>query len=372
MPKVKDKISWRWALPLLVFVFSFFTTCSLQGKNTETISSDQKRSLTVGTKVAPPFAMKNPDGTWSGISIDLWRLIAEDLKLSYEIREYDLPGLLQAVRNGEIDIAVAALTVTRPREEIMDFSHPIHTTGLSIAVPPGKKKGWLNVIHRFLSPNFLKAVGGLIILLMLIGWLVWLFERKKNREQFGGRTAKGIGAGFWWSAVTMTTVGYGDKSPKTLGGRIVALIWMFTALIIIAGFTGAIASSLTVGQLEDAVRGPGDLVQVRVGTIRETTSEQYLQKQRINYQIYANPLLGLQALDAGQIDAFVYDAPILRYLASTEMKGKVKVLASTFERQDYAFALPEGTLLREPINQALLKIIAEPQWQELLYRYLGR
>ena len=34
------------------------------------------RTLIVGTQVAPPFAMKNIEGTWTGVSIDLWRQIA--------------------------------------------------------------------------------------------------------------------------------------------------------------------------------------------------------------------------------------------------------------------------------------------------------
>ena len=35
------------------------------------------KELVIGTKEAPPFAMKQPDGSWRGISIDLWRRVAE-------------------------------------------------------------------------------------------------------------------------------------------------------------------------------------------------------------------------------------------------------------------------------------------------------
>lgn len=41
-------------------------------------------SLVVATKVAPPFAIKNADGTWSGLSIGLWRRIAEELNYEFE------------------------------------------------------------------------------------------------------------------------------------------------------------------------------------------------------------------------------------------------------------------------------------------------
>jgi polar amino acid transport system substrate-binding protein len=43
--------------------------------------------LVIGTKEAPPFSMKAADGTWEGISIDLWRRIADELHLRYRFTE---------------------------------------------------------------------------------------------------------------------------------------------------------------------------------------------------------------------------------------------------------------------------------------------
>ena len=110
-------------------------------------------------------------------------------------------------------------------------------------------------MERFLSFAFLKVLLALAMVLFIAGLLVWFFEHKHNVGEFGAELPKGLGAGFWWSTVTMTTVGYGDKAPKTLGGRLVAIVWMFTGVIIISSFTAAIASSLTVTQLELKVRG---------------------------------------------------------------------------------------------------------------------
>jgi len=92
-----------------------------------------QESWIVGVKEAPPFVMRSTDG-WDGLSIDLWRRIAEDLHATYEFHEYDLPGLLTAVEKGEIDVAVAALTITPERERVFDFSHGYHLAGLGIAV----------------------------------------------------------------------------------------------------------------------------------------------------------------------------------------------------------------------------------------------
>lgn len=330
------------------------------------------RTLIVGTKQAPPSAMKDSAGTWTGISIELWRQLAADLNLRFEFRELDLQGLLDGVKGGSLDAAVAALTITPEREQIFDFTHPFYTTGLGIAHAPQHKKPWLAVLKRFVSYAFLKVIVGLSLLLLIVGMLVWWFERKKNPGQFGGGGGKEVGAGFWWSAVTMTTVGYGDKAPITFAGRIVALIWMFAAIIIISGFTAAITSSLTVTQLESPVKGPKDLPKVRVGTLAHTTSASYLENNRISFRVYKRPEEALKEIVDGKLDAFVYDAPILRYLAHKKFPGRLDVLPQTFVRQDYGIALPEGSPLREPINRVLLQKIQDEAWQDIPQQYFGQ
>jgi polar amino acid transport system substrate-binding protein len=328
--------------------------------------------LIVGTRQAPPFAMKQPDGTWSGISIDLWQAIAAELHLTYTIQELDVPGLLTGVQEGSLDAAVAALTITAPREEVCDFSHPFYTTGLGIAVRRGAHGPWWNGVLRVLSWELFELLGVLGGLLSMVGLLVWVCERHRNSQQFGTGLSRGLGAGIWWAAVTMTTVGYGDKAPVTVGGRIVAILWMFTAIVMISGFTAAITAALTLTELGLAVRGPEDLSRVRVGTVAGTTSADYLRDQHLVHRTYPTARDGLNALAQGELEAIVYDAPLLRYLAITEFQTTAAVLPVTFDRQDYGIAFPTGSPLREPVNRLMLKKIRQAAWQEVLTRYLGK
>lgn len=351
----------------LILVLCLSLTCLSASAQTQG-ANDQP--LKVGIKVAPPFVIKNDKNDLSGISIELWERIADQLELQYEYVETDLTGLIDGLQGGRLDVSVAALTVTPAREEAIDFSHPFHTTGLAIAVPEEGSQV-LSIVKALFSLEFLATLAALAGLLMLVGLLLWLAERKKNKAMFGGSPSAGIGSSFWWAAVTMTTVGYGDKAPITFWGRIIALVWMFAAIIIISSFTAAIATSLTVGRLESSVKGLDDLSNVRVATVNQSVSDEFLAGRGIRFQREESIDEAVAGLARGRYDAVVYDKPILQYVTSQEFPKRTHILPKTFQRQDYAIGLPNQSELREPLNQALLEIVANEDWQRVLARHLG-
>ncbi len=329
--------------------------------------------LVIGTKEAPPFSMKNRQGQWEGIAIDLWRSMADELGWRYEFRELTLDEMLQGVASNQLDAAVAAITVTATRERVMDFSHPFYTTGYGIAVSRrAAGPHWLEVARSFFSAAFLKVLITLGLVLLGAGLLVWLFERRHPANDFGHSFWSGLGNGLWWSAVTMTTVGYGDKAPRTVGGRMVAVLWMFTSVVIISSFTATMTSTLAVGQLRSLIRNVDDLARVRVATVTGTTSADYLEQLQINHTDYASIQQALEALTKGEADAVVYDAPILRYLVTHGNSRDVEVLPQVFGRQDYGIALPLNSPLRQPLNRVLLEKINSEEWGHIKFRYLGR
>ncbi len=169
----------------------------------------------------------------------------------------------------------------------------------------------------------------------------------------------------------MTTVGYGDKSPRTLGGRLVGVVWMFTAMIIVASFTAAIAASLTIGELGGRIAGLPDLADSRVGVVTGSSGADELAERRIDARGYDSVADGLEALVAGRLDAFVHDRPLLLFDVVETYEDRLKVLPDNLGREDYGIALPEGSNLREPLNRALLSYIRSPEWGQLTRRYLG-
>jgi ABC-type amino acid transport substrate-binding protein len=329
-----------------------------------------QKELIVATKETPPFVMKHPDGTLYGISIDLWRQIAEELHLRYRFVERDtVQELLTGTEQGSFDAAIAALTATAVRERAVDFTQPFYSTGLGIAVPENENV-WTSISRTILSFGFLQAVLALLGLAMCVGLVVWLLERKKTTYFDGG--IKGLGAGVWWSTVAMTRGGAAEQAPATLAGRIVATGWMIASVITFAIFTAGITSTLTKRELQGAVHGVTDLRSVRVGATTNTTTTEYLDRQRISYRRFASPDEGLRALQANRIDAFVYDKPLLTWLILQNYTNTLRVLDVTFDMQNYAIALPKGSQLRQALDTPILEQTESDWWEQTLFQYLGK
>jgi ABC-type amino acid transport substrate-binding protein len=323
--------------------------------------------LLVGVAVAPPFVIED-HGHYRGLAIALWEAVAADRGWKYEYRPYAHDALLDAVRDSKVDVALGAIATTAAGEQHMDFSHPILSAGLGVAVRGGSTAGWLAVAQALASPVFLTVVAALVLLLLVAGALLWLLEYRRRPEPSGDN--RSIFSGIWWVTAAMTSVG-SDNAPRTLGGRIVGLVCMLAALAIAACLTATITSALTVGQLGDRVRHATDLADMSVASVPAGTGAAWLQRQRLDYRQARDADAALADLAAGRVDAVVENQPLLRWDIRQRYRGRLKVLPLLLQRQDYAFALPAGSRLREPIDVSLLGQISAPDWPQRVERAFG-
>lgn len=331
----------------------------------------ERETLQVGVRVAPPFVIPDGAGGYDGLAIRLWEAIALEMEVDYVYHERGIREVLDETASGKLDVAVGALTITAEREEQLDFTHSWFRTGLGVAANLRHDSGWWAVIRVFFSRDFMMVLLALAGVLTFWGVLLWLAERRHNREQFSERPLPGIGSGFWWAAVTMTTVGYGDKAPVTFLGRLIGLVWMFAALVTVSTFTALIASSLTVGQLESRVSSPSDLRRAHVAALPGTTAADWLNGRRIDFSAYETLTDALQALERGEVEAVVSDEALLRYQISAFEMRRLQVLPFTLDEQDYGFAVIEAGALREAINRALLTVTVSDEWEQWQRDFLG-
>jgi polar amino acid transport system substrate-binding protein len=325
--------------------------------------------LVVGTKEAPPFAIKQHDGGWSGISIELWRRIADKEGLRFRLVEArSVQDLVDGVANGSFNAGVAAVTVTAAREHRVDFTQPFYHTGLGIAVPINESP-WVSITRALLSFSFLKAVAALLGFSLLVGFLIWLFEHRKTEHFSGG--AKGLGSSVWWSTIAMTQAGAAHNAPATLPGRIVATGWMIASVIAIAVFTAGITSTLTRKELQGAVHSFDDLRSVRVGAVANSATTDYLTRQQLSFRTFPDVQAGLAAVSRGAIDAFVHDKPLLAWMVRKDFASSVRMVDTSFSSESYAIVLPKGSPLRPMLDGAVLDQIESEWWQQVLFETIG-
>ena len=228
---------------------------------------DVQEEVTVAVlRDAAPFSYQAPDGTWKGLVVEMWDLVARQLHLDSRFTGMNRSELIDAVSTGQARFGIGALSITAERLQRVDFSAPVYVTGVAILVPYVPRSAWGVVCDALLSATFMRIVGGLLALLAVVGTIFWIIERRYNPD-FSGTPAQAWGSGVWLSIVTMSTVGYGDKAPRTLGGRVVAALWMFVSIMLISIFTGTIATLLTVERIGARVRGFEDLGHARVACV---------------------------------------------------------------------------------------------------------
>jgi len=328
-------------------------------------------TLTLGYKPTPPFVQMQNEQL-IGPSVWLWEQVAAEHKIPYRLVRLSLTGILDSLSSGDIDLSLSPLTITSDRSERMDFSPPYYIEHASLIVPEVStaERAW-KFLRSFFSINFFRALGALCVVILAFGLLAWLFERRGNQEEFDPGP-KGLWQGFWWSAVTMTTVGYGDKSPRTFGGRLVALVWMFTAIIIISGFTASIASSLTMNRISTSSDRIQDFKERRLGTVINSGTEGWLQANFYNQrQGFADIEDAIQALQQDELHAVAYDRAILQHQLHQNTDYPMQLLDIEFYPQFYAMGIRRGLpdSLETLLSVSILEATESMDWKVLLSEY---
>ncbi|MEM7346565.1 MAG: glycine betaine/L-proline ABC transporter substrate-binding protein ProX [Chloroflexota bacterium] len=343
---------------------------------TEQAATASQPVLRVATKPFEPFVIYDiQTRQYTGFSIELWEAIANELNIEYELYGVNsLAKLLDDVERGMADVGTAGIGITSTREQHLDFSHAFFEAGLQVMIADdsgGIIDGTLlRVLSVLFTVDLLYILGFLVFMLLVSAHIMWLLERHYNPE-FPRGYVEGVWEAFWWAAVTATTVGYGDKTPKGTLGRIFGLFWMFAGLFILAYFTAGVTSTVTLQQLQGVINGPEDLVNKSVGTVDKSAAAEYLIRQGIQPIEFANQAATYQALENGDIQAVVYDAPVLQHYASHDGQGRVKMVGLTFEALSYGIAFQHDSPHRETVNQALLKLVEDGTYQEIHDKWFG-
>jgi polar amino acid transport system substrate-binding protein len=199
---------------------------------------------------------------------------------------------------------------------------------------------------------------------------MWLLERR-TQTYFDRKGSDALFHSFWWSLNLVVNGGFDERVPQTRLGRVFAIILVVSSLFLVSIFVATVTSTMTVDALQDNVDSINDLEGQRVATIAESTSVAFLDARDLSYVGYGSSNDMFADLEAGQLDAIVFDAPILSYYSNANAEPVTRLLPRIYRRESYGIALPPNSDLAEQINRTLLRLREDGTYGELVTTWFG-
>ncbi|WP_299664400.1 transporter substrate-binding domain-containing protein [uncultured Ruegeria sp.] len=329
----------------------------------------QAQTLKVTTVTRPPFSFVE-DGAQTGFSMDLLAALSESLGWEYSVNRVEsFSDMLGAVQDGSADLAIANISITAMRETRMDFTQPIFEAGLQIMIPSEAARQ-PSLLHALLSRELFIAIGLAFAILLGGGMLMWGFERRAQ-PYFDRKLNEAWFPSFWWALNLVVNGGFEERMPRTPFGRLLGVVLVVSSLFIVSVFTARITSVMTVDAITGSVNSVNDLYGKQVGTISDSTAASFLNRREIEYAGYGDLQEMLTAFTNKDLDAVVFDAPILSYYASHEGRRIATMTGGIFLRENYGIAFPTGSPLVEDVNQALLSLREDGTYDEIYRKWFG-
>uniref|UniRef100_A0A8C2X4A2 Glutamate receptor n=1 Tax=Cyclopterus lumpus TaxID=8103 RepID=A0A8C2X4A2_CYCLU len=310
-------------------------------------------------------------------------------------------GMVGELVYGKADVAVAPLTITLVREQVIDFTKPFMSLGISIMIkkPIKSKPG----VFSFLDPLAYEIWMCIVFAYIGVSVVLFLVSRFSPYEWQGGDSDDedetlpssssrrpqnqqkdppehsndfGIFNSLWFSLGAFMQQGC-DISPRSLSGRIVGGVWWFFTLIIISSYTANLAAFLTVERMVSPIEGSEDLAkqtEIAYGTLDgeaeapPTNKLHHRSKIAVfekmwSYMRSADPTVFVKNTNEGVIRvrkskgkyAYLLESSMNEYIEQRKPCDTMKV-GGNLDSKGYGVATPKGSPLRNPVNLAVLKL----------------
>uniref|UniRef100_A0AAZ3SDZ9 Glutamate receptor n=1 Tax=Oncorhynchus tshawytscha TaxID=74940 RepID=A0AAZ3SDZ9_ONCTS len=367
-------------------------------------SSVENRTIVVTTIMEAPYVMykkhqMNLEGNdrYEGYCVDLAAEIAKHVGIRYKLsvvadgkygaRDPDTKtwnGMVGELVYGRADIAVAPLTITLVREEVIDFSKPFMSLGISIMIkkPQKSKPG----VFSFLDPLAYEIwmcivfayIGVSVVLFLVSRFSPYEWNLDEQDETKDPQTPPdppndfGIFNSLWFSLGAFMQQGC-EISPRSLSGRIVGGVWWFFTLIIISSYTANLAAFLTVERMVSPIESAEDLAkqtEIAYGTLDAGSTKEFFRRSKIavyekmwSYMKSAEPSVFVKTTPDGVARvrkskgkfAFLLESTMNEYIEQRKPCDTMKV-GGNLDSKGYGVATPKGSALRTPVNLAVLKL----------------
>jgi ABC-type amino acid transport substrate-binding protein len=326
--------------------------------------------LRVAIASAAPFVLPQT-ATPEGFSIDLWNEIARRMRVQFSwTRVPAQADLLPAVKRGDADVAIAAITMTPESEGVVDFSLSYFDSGLQIMVRARNESTFISSLWSIPWLAIAQLLGATVVIVFVLANLVWLLERRQD-PAFQKPYWRAIGEGLWVTMLIIATGEHGEREAAGVWKRVLVPAMWLIGVVLIAQLTATVTSSQTVARLESNIRGPDDLPGKSIGTVPATVAADYLSQRGLPFVNVNNAADGIRMLMQGDLQAIVYDAPTLQYWAAKRGNGLLAVVGPIFRPEKYGIAVANGNPLRKAINEALLAMYEDGTYEQIYGKWFS-
>ncbi|XP_051790365.1 glutamate receptor ionotropic, NMDA 2B-like [Erpetoichthys calabaricus] len=361
-------------------------------RNTVPCRKQRKSNSTDETPVYTKLCCK-------GFCIDILKKIAKQVKFTYDLYlvtngkhgkkiNGTWNGMVGEVVFKRAQMAVGSLTINEERSEVIDFSVPFIETGISVMV--SRSNGTVSP-SAFLEPFSADVWVMMFVMLLIVSAVaVFVFEYFSpvgyNRCLADGREPGGpsftIGKAIWllWGLVFNNSVPV--QNPKGTTSKIMVSVWAFFAVIFLASYTANLAAFMIQEEYVDQVSGlsdkkfqrPNDFSPpFRFGTVPNGSTERNIRNNYNEMHSYMvkfnqrNVNDALHSLKTGKLDAFIYDAAVLNYMAGRDEGCKLVTIGSgkVFASTGYGIAIQKDSGWKRPVDLAILQLFGDGEMEEL-------
>ncbi|XP_071506809.1 glutamate receptor ionotropic, kainate 2-like [Diadema antillarum] len=369
------------------------------------------RTLIVTTVLEKPFVMfrETEDGRtlegnekFQGFCIDLLRHLAEKVGFEYKIKLVDdgnygdelddgtWDGMVGELMERDADLAVAPLTITYVREQVIDFSKPFMYLGVTILyrVPEPQNPG----VFSFLNPLSFDIWMYIVMAYLTVSLSFFLLARFSPYEWYNSHPINPdydavenqftLLSCLWFSFGGLMQQG-SELNPRAFSTRVLSGFWWFFSLILVSSYTANLAAFLTVERMVSPIQNADDLAKqtsIEYGTRTSGSTTRFFKRSTIHtYEkmwdfMFARPHVFVQTYQEG-IDrvlnsknyAFLMESTMAEYQVSKHCQN-LTMIGGLLNSRGYGVGTPLGSRYRDEITKAILQL----QEDDILLQLKGK
>lgn len=315
------------------------------------IAFAQQETLKVGVALGDPFVILN-NNNFSGIAIDIWKLLAEEQKLKYQFISMGehIDSAVAALAAGEIDVLIGPIVPTYERVKLVDFMRPYYMNQIGLVVPI-KQVGFFQAIGSIFNTAISSALIIFLVFFLLYLHVFWYYEKESN-PRVSSSYWEGIRETFWLHTLDIDL----GELPKHIRTRQFRFLWLIFVTLFFSSITAAITSALTIALSDQYVTydNINDFRNKKIAAVVSTAPYTIAKGMGLNIVSVGSREEAIAHLLKNNVGAYVDYYPIAEYyLNKHQLTNKLTMANAILKRDTFAFALPLNSPLRHSLDVIL-------------------